>query len=374
MGDSPAPDSHDQALRVRPAFRPSIRFRRGASWQGTGPGARRWGSGRTLRGAEASPEEDSEKFGRGGLREAPSGSRLGVFWPSVGVHVAVSGSPAGSTAPAPTAQACVPRLLRDDFSRGEESADRSTEGRDPIAAALGRLGSRRRESNPRPKPARPEGRIFVCAFATSGTTRSRRRGPAGLPRPPSLRCATPRVSLSRVHAHAYGLLGIAVDRRFVLDRWGSPVHYVRNSSDERVVGTFIRARYLVGRLRTLGLLARLSSFGYFPDADDLPEYVDYLGTFLKAMSEKNRNNYRYIDEHEWRVVANQEQVLAGKMTPRRRRRPRHRLRLAPGDVRVVVFPDARTRGLAVKNSSIKKFILKSGFGMQLLTIDECEQF
>src|SRR5450759_4599594 len=80
MGDSLAPDSHDQALRVRPAFRPSIRFRRGASWQGTGPGARRWGPGAPGTGSGTRPGCASTESNRGAKgRAAPKRLVVGIW-------------------------------------------------------------------------------------------------------------------------------------------------------------------------------------------------------------------------------------------------------------------------------------------------------
>src|SRR5260221_14510840 len=45
-----------------------------------------------------------------------------------------------------------------------------------------------------------------------------------------------RLSQAELHSQRYGLLGIGVERKFVLDRRGGPVHYVRNASCETVVG------------------------------------------------------------------------------------------------------------------------------------------
>jgi len=45
-----------------------------------------------------------------------------------------------------------------------------------------------------------------------------------------------RLSNARLHSERYGLLGIGVTRRFVLDRFGGPVHYMRNNRDECIIG------------------------------------------------------------------------------------------------------------------------------------------
>ena len=47
-----------------------------------------------------------------------------------------------------------------------------------------------------------------------------------------------RLSGTELHTQRYGLLGIAVNRHFVLERLGGPVHYVRNHCTEAVIGNF----------------------------------------------------------------------------------------------------------------------------------------
>jgi len=45
-----------------------------------------------------------------------------------------------------------------------------------------------------------------------------------------------RLSDTELHTQRYGLLGIAVNRHFVLERFGGPVHYVRNHCTESTIG------------------------------------------------------------------------------------------------------------------------------------------
>jgi len=173
-----------------------------------------------------------------------------------------------------------------------------------------------------------------------------------------------RLSASGSHAKAFGLLGLSVSRRYVLDRWGAPVHYVRNAGDERIVGAFIRLRYLVGRLCRTGA----------KEADEAIGYVDYLGAFLKAMSCRGRDDYRHLDEQEWRVVVTEPQLKKGTMVATGHHEPEYRLKLSPGDLRLVVFPDAETRSMAVARDEFQAFRSATGDGPHLLTVQECEQF
>jgi hypothetical protein len=168
-----------------------------------------------------------------------------------------------------------------------------------------------------------------------------------------------RLSQALNHARSYGLLGIAVDRKYVLDRWGSPVHYVRNHSDEKIVGAFLELRHCILTHKTAG-------------TERADELLRYLGTFLKAMSQKNADDYGHLNELEWRIVATEEQVEMGNLRRTGTEQPLYRLLLRRGDVRLVVFPDDRTRQSAYANQRVRAFF--SDCQVPFLTIRECEQF
>ncbi|HVO22043.1 MAG TPA: abortive infection system antitoxin AbiGi family protein [Candidatus Margulisiibacteriota bacterium] len=169
-----------------------------------------------------------------------------------------------------------------------------------------------------------------------------------------------RLSASADHAQAYGLLGIAVDRKYVLNRWGTPVHYVRNSDDEWIVGAFADALYQANRLPA-------------GTRDRMMASLRYLGVFLKPMSNsKSDDDFAYIDEHEWRVVQTEEQVRKGRICTTGLKKPQYRLLVEPSDLKLIVFPDEITRRMAVFR--LEAFLRKAGNTVPLLTLRECAQF
>lgn len=168
-----------------------------------------------------------------------------------------------------------------------------------------------------------------------------------------------RLSQAQLHSGRYGLLGIGVTRRFVLDRLGGPVHYVRNHSTECVIGN---AQVIHNALKGL----------------DRPEIVEYFGVnsaFIKNMSDRDQDNFTYLNEQEWRIVHTHKQETAGAIVATAIPLPAFRIPLQPCDVRIVVFPDEKTRMKARSDSRFVKWLQASSPASPiLLTIQECEHF
>ena len=173
-----------------------------------------------------------------------------------------------------------------------------------------------------------------------------------------------RLSASRGHAKKYGLLGIAVDREFAMGRGGTPVHYVRNHGDDDVIGTFSRLRYLIGKLEASGN----------PSAKEALKYANYLGIFLKGMSTPGRDDFRFIDGNEWRVVATKRQIAAGNILSTHIARPRYRLLPPAPSLKLVVFADDRLRAAALRDNRLANLRSSGPQTPHLLTMSECEQF
>jgi hypothetical protein len=168
-----------------------------------------------------------------------------------------------------------------------------------------------------------------------------------------------RLSQARNHAARYGSLGIAVERKFVLDRFGGPVHYVRNSSSgECVIGN---AQEVLSFLKV-----------HAPKA--VQEYFAINSAFLKSMSNRDSDDFAYIDEHEWRIVHTFEMVGRGKIKTTGQARPQFRIPLEHSDIKLIVVPDSATLDLMLADSAIVDFFSKAGRPPIYLTLDECEQF
>lgn len=176
----------------------------------------------------------------------------------------------------------------------------------------------------------------------------------------SLTCFTEiRLSQAQLHASRYGLLGIGVTRQFVLDRFGGPVHYVRNHASECVVSNVHK------------ILTALNTHC----APEVAHYFAVNTSFIKNMSDPNKDDFTYLNEQEWRIVQTPAQTKAGKLVKTGHSQPEYRIPVGRGDVRIIVFPDEQTRTKARSDSRFHKcFQDPASPSTILLTVQECEHF
>jgi len=163
-----------------------------------------------------------------------------------------------------------------------------------------------------------------------------------------------KLSLARKHAQRYGLLGLGVDRDFVLKRYGNPVFYMK-SGDSNVA---------VNANKVLEFLKEHDKKGAI-----LLEYRTLLAYF-KNMNDKDSNDLTYYDELEWRITHLNRLEDEGRLSVVDRINHIYLLKLKPVDVKVLVFPDEKTKTQAFNDTRLSKLIEKP----ICLTIDDCENF
>lgn len=166
-----------------------------------------------------------------------------------------------------------------------------------------------------------------------------------------------RLSDTELHTQRYGLLGIAVNRHFVLERYGGPVHYVRNHCTESMIEN---VQVLLDPIKAL------------PDPD-LGRFFAQNSAFLKAMSDKNTDNFVYLNEQEWRIIHTDRQLELGNILDTKPGPPLYRIPLKLDDIRLVVFPDDRTRSLGLADPELTD-LRQARRVRPLLTVEECGQF
>lgn len=170
-----------------------------------------------------------------------------------------------------------------------------------------------------------------------------------------------RLSVTLSHALRYGLLGIAVDRRFVLDRNGGPVHYVRNNSAERLVaesadvGSWIK--------KTVNQ----------PQDQYVADAYYYMISFLKAMSNA-ADDFTLLDENEWRLAFTEEAKAAGHIVPSSASPGSYAIKLIPNDIRLVVFPTPSVLKKAAADAAVAGWFQQIPQPPVFLTIRDCAHF
>ena len=171
-----------------------------------------------------------------------------------------------------------------------------------------------------------------------------------------------RLSQSRDHFTRYGLLGIVVDREFVLTRHGGPVHYISSHPDESIVGNFVQ---------TLAWVQDQSNRDT-TGAKELLENIKFSSCFLKAMSTTGADKFTNLDENEWRIVHTNKCQQTRLIVSTGSIRPRYRIPLSPSDLKLIVVPDVRFRDLIGGEDRIKSWF--EGTFPLMLTVEEVEQF
>jgi len=168
------------------------------------------------------------------------------------------------------------------------------------------------------------------------------------------------IKLSQVNSHAasYGLLGIGVDRAFVLNRNGGPVHYVRNSPHECIVDY---------SSETLKFLTAQEN------QKKLVNHFLTLCGFLKPMSNPDVDDFKYIEEHEWRIVHTGKQQFNGSIRVTGLATPVYKIPVLSKELRLIVFPDDQTLRDALATKAVRELLDAAPNRPILLTLSDCEQ-
>ncbi len=162
-----------------------------------------------------------------------------------------------------------------------------------------------------------------------------------------------KLSLAKKHAQTYGNLGIGVNRDFVLKRYGNPVFYVMNGNTSNIV---VCARKVLNYLKT-------------QDKNILKEFAIMLA-YLKNMNEQNSDDLIYYDELEWRITHLKRLEDENLITIQNQDSHIYRVPLKKDDIKVIVFPDKKTKSKAFNNEIFISLINNP----ICVTIDDCENF
>lgn len=166
-----------------------------------------------------------------------------------------------------------------------------------------------------------------------------------------------RLSQASNHAEKYGLLGIGVNRQFVLERNGGPVHYVRNHNDDE---------FILNVTKIMEIIEPYSSIS------DTKNRMAFNISFLKMMSKINTDDFSFLDENEWRIVhSGYQEEVTKRIIKTSEKEPEYRIPLTPMDVRVIVFPDNKTLSLANKEKVLINWMKDANEPPTLITLREC---
>lgn len=162
-----------------------------------------------------------------------------------------------------------------------------------------------------------------------------------------------KLSMASKHAKQYGHLGIGVTREFIMDRCGNPVFYVSSGDKANIVACTRKVNDYLSK----------------NDSQTLKEF-QIIVAYLKKMGEHNSNDLIYYDELEWRITHLTQLEEQGLITVQDSAKDIFRIKLKKRDVKIIVFPDDKTKDLAMHNSEIKNHIENPIF----VKMNDCENF
>lgn len=161
-----------------------------------------------------------------------------------------------------------------------------------------------------------------------------------------------KLSQAEQHAKRYGQLGIGVDREFVISRYGNPVFYVTNGDYANLCACAIKV------------------YGYLEQSNEIKRDLKVILAYFKKMGEKNSDNLQYYDESEWRITHLPQLEESGALIPKDRKNYIYRIKLSKKDIKTIVFPDKRTKTLALNNQNI----IENIDNPICVTINDCINF
>ena len=180
------------------------------------------------------------------------------------------------------------------------------------------------------------------------------------------------IKLSDTHEHTarYGCLGFGFSRKFVIERCGAPVQYVSGTGDDAIIGNIATVLRLLEQLPNTSLRFTDEKF-----LSKLISGIEINARFIKNMSE-SPHGFEFLDEAEWRIVytdpreGEEEKINwfgPGFETPAK-------IPFKPTDLRVLIFPDSKTRQQALADSDILKWFGEPPDFPIMATVDECIHF
>jgi len=187
------------------------------------------------------------------------------------------------------------------------------------------------------------------------------------------------IRLSDVYKHTklYSCLGFGFNRKFVIERSGSPVQYVpgsddySGSEDSDIIGNIMK---LTDKIRYMNPRYPENKSRLTPEQFNEIKYALYFNSsFMKKMS-RTPNDYQYLDEAEWRIVYTKRRKDEGKLKATGMYNPQFKIPFKPKELKILIFPDPEVRKKSLTDSVILNWLGEPYKFPIMVTIEECLQF
>jgi len=176
-----------------------------------------------------------------------------------------------------------------------------------------------------------------------------------------------KLSMAGDHAKKYGLLGIGVDRDFILKRYGNPVFYVMNGKSNTIVNARKVFNFFMDEIKKLEQVSAQDA--KLRKLKGIKLEFDTLLAYFKKMNDKE-NELNLYDELEWRITHLSRLEDENLLKVIDKDNHIYRVRLTKEDIKVIVFPDRETKDVVFKYPDFLTLINNP----ICVTLDDCEHF
>jgi hypothetical protein len=160
-----------------------------------------------------------------------------------------------------------------------------------------------------------------------------------------------RLSQAQTHAKRYGKLGIGFTRDFIMNKGGRPVIYVPYDPKDD-------GRLLEDSIRNVHEKSK--------DNKEIRRSIEWIMAHVKRMS--NGRQEDYYEEMEWRLVYDESSTHFTSDEANHV----HRLQFEASDIRVIIFPDEKTKQQSLSDNVIRDYFSKHLPIMA--TLEDCSNF
>lgn len=160
-----------------------------------------------------------------------------------------------------------------------------------------------------------------------------------------------RLSQARKHANRYGKLGIGFTRDFIMNKGGRPVIYIPFEADDCFLEDNIRNVYEKSKYN-----------------EEIHKSAKWIMAHVKRMS--NGKSENYYEEMEWRLVYDEDPD--NKHFEKDKGKDIYRLKFAPNDIKIIIFPNEPTKKLSLENKTVRKYF--SNYTPIIATLEDCQNF
>lgn len=160
-----------------------------------------------------------------------------------------------------------------------------------------------------------------------------------------------RLSHAQTHAERYGKLGIGFTRDFIMNKGGRPVIYIPYKAETCLLENSIGNAYENSK-----------------NSEEIHRSLKWILAYVKRMSDKNGEDY--YEEMEWRLVY--DESPNNKHFTKGEKKGIYRLKFKADDIKVIIFPDEKTKQMSLDDKTIKKFFSKHTPIMA--TLENCGNF